>query len=602
MAQLVSDYTIYVPETDEPGACLVKARCIKIASAPENPRGAKVYNWCLNTVTGQWEPHSKGEPPPPTSTITIQTADDSDAAKKVLQELFDIGCAWAMQAIVICDDTFDEVLTFPGIETNSATPDNGYGFGVPGVDTGAAPPATTTYEGTWLGRKFTSNIIKDGVLQKINTEAGVLNAFLKKLVFCDVPTCGLGCSNTTPSNGCRTAYGILDDGTNPILAEYHITFDGVVSLVGTETVSVSNGIVDMTCLDGQIVITDGTCIFTKCGNLGFTKVVLPDEVPAGSIKALASAMGKSDHLYALFSTSGVLSSTNGRRWVVAMQDGFFPTAPQQTRIKAVGEVVVTVGEDSSLLISTNGGVTWSEKQIDASNPTDDVLDVGLDLPDLFNKRHAFLYVVTTDGTKMTIYFSNDDGNNWEARATFDDYPELLDTVQLDSAINGVFVHFSYDDHFHLNTNYACECEWQELNVEFACVSTKTATCKYDPDTVLMISDQVCTIFGVDDVYEVANQTAGVIPVSDNDRPGAGQTIDVTSIVIAAVTAGDDIAPPATLNAVAPGDGTITINPTAAHDDSVVTFTYKIDDTTPTTSSAITVTVIIGDPDPSLLVC
>jgi len=413
------------------------------------------------------------------------------------------------------------------------------------------------------------------------------------LVFCDIPTCGT-CTNTKPSNGCRTAYGILDDGTNPILAEYHITFDGVVSLVSTETVSVSNGIVDITCSDGQIIMTDGTCIFTKCGNLGFTKAVLPDEVPAGSIKGLASADG---YIYALFSVSGVLSSTNGRKWVVAMQDGFFPTAPQQTRIKAVGNVVVTVGLDSSLLISVNNGTSWNEEQIDATNATDDVLDIGLDLPDLFNKRHAFLYVVTTDGTKMTIYFSNDDGATWEARATFNEYPDLIDTVQLDSAINGVFVHFSYDSKFHLNTNYACECEWTELSPDFACVSTKTATCPYDPDTVLMISDQVCTIFGVNDVAETPNGTLVNIPVADNDRPSAGQTLDLA----AGITVG---ALPAEIALAVPdGVGGIDVTPaTPAGDDTVATFTYTIDDTTPSTSAPITVTVIIGDPDPSLLVC
>lgn len=601
MARKVSDYQIRVPESTEPGACLEYVKCLKIASAPENPRGTKEQFWCFDN--GQWRIYTESEPPPPTQTITLQGAEDSTLASGVIEELLQLGCPFPIQAVIICaDNTYEEVRTFPGVSLNGKTPDGGYGFGVPGVDTGSPPPSTITVDGTWFGNAVTSKLLVTGPVTE-DSAPDIVDAPLADLFFCDAPTCGItGCGDANPSNGCRTAFAIFDDGTNPIIAEYHVSGGGAVTLVSQETLPNSNGLVAGACLGNRVVVTDGTCIYTACGGSGLTKVVLPDEVPAGSIKDIATAQGSTDHIYALFSTSGVLHSRNGRTWEVVLDDNFFPGIAQQNGITAVGDVVVTYGEDASLQVNTSGGDgTWYNRTVNTAGANDPVLGVALDLPNPFNKRYAYMYALTDSGTQLTVHFSGNDGATWEARRTFTATVLNPESVTIAASVGGSRVYLSWDSVLWVNFNHACECDWVNLSPDFACGSTKMAVCSYDPNRVFILGDGVCGAFARNDVAETESSTPAtpvVVDILANDRAASGETLDVATLDWLAAPP----ALPANVQSITanPTTGALTVTPDDGFS-GVITFTYNIDDTAANSTSA-TVKIIVGDVDASLLVC
>lgn len=599
MPRVVSDYEIRLPESAEPGACLEITKCLKIASAPETPRGAKEQSWCY--VNAKWQIYSEQEPPPPTQTITLQGAHDIVAATGIVDDLLQIGCPFNIQAVVICDDLFEEVITFPGVSLSSNTPDNGYGYGVPGVDTGAPPPSTDTFEGTWFGSKVNSRILTKGIAAE-NSAPDIIDSPISSLFFCDNPTCGItGCGSAEPSNGCRTAFAIYDDGDNPIIAKYHISSTGTVDLLSTEQLPNTNGLVSGTCLNNRVIVTDGTCIFTNCGADGLTKVTLPDAVPAGSILALASSAGVIDHIYALFGTSGVIHSRNGRTWEVVLDDGFFPSVDQQTGIVAAGDVVATFGEDTFIQVNNNGGGgAWASHKVLVPD-TYDVVGIGIDLPNPFNTRYAFLYpLVQNDAnTSLKVFFSGDLGVSFELRKDFTATVLNQESISIFATVAGSRVYLSYDSVAWVNFSYACDCNWVEISPQFACGSTLMAVCPFDPNTVLMISDGVCLGFARNDVAETPSTTPAtdaILNITDNDRPASGETIDTGTLVLVGVLPPDTQS--ITFNVPAAGD--VTVKPDDGFE-GVITFDYNVDDTGGNILQA-TVKIIVGNPDSSVLVC
>lgn len=598
----VSDFVIRVPETAVPGACMEKVKCLKISAAPE-AKSAKEQTWCLDPITQQWHVYSESEPPPPTQTITLQGTEDICAAQGILDELYGMGCPGPFQAVIFCENEFDEVITWPGVSLNARTPDNGYGYGVPGVDTGAAPPMTVSRDGTYFGKVFrASQLLRRRAIVSSIVNSLPTGSVISKVFFCDIPTCGATvCGAATPSNGCRTFYAIVDDDDdNAILAQFAVDRAGTVTFVGSEIYSTVNGKLDGACINGQLVLTDGTCVFTKCGTLGFTKVVLPSEVPDGSIMGISTTFGNCDHIYVLFGTSGVLHSSNARNFTVALQDGFLPVG-QQSSIDSAGDVVVTGGLNSSLQFSNTGGQSWSDHVIDSNAPTDDVMDVAVDLVSPISIRHALIYPLTTNGTKMTVYISSDNALTFEGRSTFDEYPTIPETANIEAAVNGVNVYVMWDSTFKFNVAHACECDWMDLSPDLTCVSAKTDVCMFDPATVLFLGDGICTIFARNDVAEVVSDTPGVpviIDVLANDRPAPGETLDPATVdLVPALPALPADAQAVTIN---PATGEITVTP----DDGftgIITFTYTVDDTAPNTATA-EVKLVVGDVSAALLVC
>lgn len=357
--------------------------------------------------------------------------------------------------------------------------------------------------------------------------------------FCDSPSCGYGngaCGGPC-SDGCKWVHALFESdvltdpdvcGTNQarryaIIATFNL-IDNVISFIDADVLKDAGiaGPVDGLCAEicdeqGSVIATD-TLIWEGTG-LDWLDSLAP--LPAGAaVKKLAHS-NYTGYTYGLFGNQGVLRRT-ASGWRVIRRD--VVGAESHTVIDAAGQLVVT-GGGTSIAYSTDNGVRWANVGIPLGET---VLDVGIGIAHELNTHTGVIYLLTTNGTRTTLWLTENYGSTWLNRKSWATTPVCH--AQLEVAVDDWFIYVHIDGHTYRNTNYGCsQCKaWEDLGDDAPCDSI-LAVCHHKPDETVVIGAKYAA---VDDFFIVPNTGATLLDVLFNDvslPPGC--IIDPTTVTV-----------------------------------------------------------------------
>jgi hypothetical protein len=336
-----------------------------------------------------------------------------------------------------------------------------------------------TRNAQYLGPWVQGSKAQPGLYELPSTETAVA------VIYADSPSCGI-CDGLL-SDGCQTLY-VLGDITASSLASLYYSTNGGTSfsaIVLAGAIAAETDPRDLAWLNGRLIMTiDDTIYYNDTPTSGSTWVEATITASAAltTTGKLATAGG---YVYAIYNTAGVLRSADGAVWeeVTAGISG-----EAQTDISGAGDVVVTVGANDSVQISTSGGAknTWSSLATGPGAATDDAADVSVALRDVALPKSAVIWLAQVTGAITTIYKSNDLGVTWSTEKTI---ATVEAAMQLEAVVDGDWIWANYDAVTIKNHNRGNGLDWLTVsNPGVGANGTVFAVCPHNPNVAFVATN------------------------------------------------------------------------------------------------------------------
>lgn len=472
------DNSVWIPDNPLGDMLMTNYLCGDIDSISDNTLQPDSPAWCWNPLSQTYELYTSYQAKPEFSEFAFMIPGNSAA---FLEQLARYNCPFPTQIRGYCgspaadQNGWTSLLHLRRAKLNTATLANPTAIN-PEKDPGTP---MLTRNAQFLGPWMQGSKAQPGFFAFANTRTAV------SLVYADAPSCGV-CDGLL-SDGCQTLF-LLGQITVGTLADLRYSTNGGTSFT---TVTLSGAIAsetlprDIIDFNGRLILTIGDTIYyndTPTIGSTWTEATITASVAVTTTGKLAT---NGSYLYAIYNTSGVLRSADGAVWE-EVTAGI--TAEVQNQIDAAGDVVVTVGANDSIQISTSAGAknTWSSLATGPGGATDDATDVSVSLRDATLSKSAVIWVSQVTGALTTIYKSNDLGVTWSSEKVI---PTVETGLQLESAVDGDWIWANYDAVTIKNHNRGYGLDWLTVsNAGVGANFTRFTICPYNPNTAFVATN------------------------------------------------------------------------------------------------------------------